>query len=71
MDKNGRFTDTSEEETAIRRAFMKNSATRVMLMTGGKIGKTYLHTLCSAEQVDYVFSDIEIPEGITSKLRKK
>ena len=66
----GKFTDTSEEETAIRRAFMKNSSTRVMLMTSGKIGKTYLHTLCTAEQVDYIFSDGEIPEGITSKLRK-
>lgn len=70
VDGEGKFTDTSEEETSIRRAFMKNSATRVMLMTGNKIGKTYLHTLCTSEQVDYIFSDTAIPEEITKNLRK-
>ena len=69
MDGEGKFTDTSEEETAIRKAFMKNSATRVMLMTGNKMGSTYLHTLCRAEAVDYIFSDIELPENIKNMLR--
>ena len=70
VDGEGKFTDTSEEETSIRRAFMKNSSTRVMLMTGNKIGKIYLHTLCTSEQVDYIFSDTAIPEEITKNLRK-
>ena len=70
LSADGKFTDTSEEETAIRKAFMKNSATRVMLMTGNKIGKTYLHTLCEAEDTDYIFSDTALPETITKKLRK-
>lgn len=67
----GKFTDTSEEETAIRRAFMQNSKTRVMLMTGNKFGNTYMHTLCNAEEVDAVFSDIDVPQEIKDKLRKK
>ena len=70
VSRSGTFSDTSEEETAIRKAFMKNSQTRVMLMTANKIGKTYLHTLCGADQVDYIFSDTALPEEITKKLRK-
>ncbi len=67
----GRFTDTSEEETAIRRAFMQRSHTRVMLMTGNKFGNTYMHTLCLADEVDAVFSDKDIPEDMKVKLRLK
>ena len=66
----GVFSDTSEEDSAIRKAFMKNSATRVMLITGNKFGSSYMHTLCRAEEVDYVFSDTAVPESISSQLRK-
>ena len=65
----GKFTDTSDEETAVRQAFMKNSRTRVMLMTENKFYTTYLHTLCSLDEVDHLFSDAEIPEEIQNKLR--
>jgi len=66
----GKFTDTSEEETAIRRAFMKNSRTRVFLMTANKFGTSYMHTLCGAHEVDYIFSDRTVPEEIQKKLRR-
>ena len=66
----GTFTDTSEEETAIRRAFMNRSRTRVLLMTGNKIGTSYLHTLCTADEIDYMFSDQEIPEEIANRMRQ-
>ena len=65
----GKFTDTSEEETAIRRAFMNNSRTRVLLMTGKKIGTSYMHTLCEADEIDHIFSDKEIPEDIIKRMR--
>lgn len=65
----GKFTDTSEEETAVRRAFMENAKTCVMLMTGNKFGKTYLHTLAEAREIDYLFSDAPVPEEITAKLK--
>lgn len=69
VDLSGRFTDTSEEETAVRRAFLKNARIRVLLMTGNKFGKTYLHTLCHANEVDYLFSEQPIPEPIQALLR--
>jgi DeoR/GlpR family transcriptional regulator of sugar metabolism len=65
----GKFTDTSEEETAVRRTFMENAKTRVMLMTGNKFGKSYLHTLAEAREIDYLFSDAPVPEAITAKLK--
>jgi DeoR family fructose operon transcriptional repressor len=66
----GKFTDTSGEETAVRKAFMHNAKTRVFLMTENKFGKSYMHTLCHASEVDYLFSNREIPEEIRSQLRK-
>lgn len=64
---NGEFTDTSEEETVIRRAFLKKSEKRVFLMTENKIGNTYFHTVCHSKDVDYIFSDGTIPGGIITK----
>ena len=57
LDENGKFTDTSEEETVIRRAFLKNSRTKVFLMTKNKLGSTYFHTVCHRNDIDYLFTD--------------
>ncbi|MBR2377076.1 MAG: DeoR/GlpR transcriptional regulator [Clostridia bacterium] len=64
---NGDFTDTSEEETAVRRAFLKKSKTRIFLMTDNKFNKTYFHTLCNSKDVDYIFSNSEIPNNIKTR----
>lgn len=61
VSNNGIFTDTSEEETAVRKAFMERASTRVMLMTQNKFGTKYLHTLCDSTDIDFLFSDGEIP----------
>lgn len=70
VDRVGKFTDTSEEETAVRRAFLQNCHTRVMLMTANKFNKTYLHTLCTADEIDYLFSDEPIPEEIQTRIKQ-
>ena len=70
MDSRGRFTDTSEEETAIRRAFMQNSKVKALLMTKNKFDTTYTHTLCRANEIDYLFSDGDIPDKIKEKIKK-
>ena len=43
---------------------MKNSRRRVLLMTANKFGSSYMHTLCRADEVDHIFSDALVPEGI-------
>ena len=65
----GKFTDTSEEETAVRKAFMKNSDICVMLMTQNKFNTKYMHTLCDTSEVDYLFSDTEVSPEIIKSLR--
>lgn len=70
VDCDGKFTDTSEEETAIRKAFMQNCSFKVMLMTQNKFNSKYLHTLCEASEIDCLISDGEVPSGITEKLRR-
>ncbi|MBQ9734853.1 MAG: DeoR/GlpR transcriptional regulator [Clostridia bacterium] len=67
VDEDGNFTDTSAEETAVRRAFLKKSKRRICLMTNNKFGSTYFHTLCSAKDVDYIFSDGQIPPSIKTR----
>lgn len=70
VSNNGIFTDTSEEETAVRKAFMERSSTRVMLMTQNKFNSKYFHTLCEASEIDCLISDGEIPSELTERLRK-
>ena len=70
VDLDGNFSDTSAEETAVRRAFLKKSKTRVFLMTGNKFGNKYFHSLCNSSQVDYVFSDVEIPSSVKTRKNK-
>lgn len=67
MNAAGKFSDTSEEETAIRRIALKNARTRVMLMTQNKLDATYFHTVCHANEVDHIFTDGELPAGLTTR----
>lgn len=62
MDEKGKFSDASENETQLRKVFLKNSKTRIVLLTSNKIGKTYLHTLCDHTDVDYILSDKPMPD---------
>ena len=71
LDESGKFTDTSDEETYIRKRFLKNSKTRVFLMTENKIGNTYLHTLCHADEVDYIFTNGTLPSTIQTRIKDK
>ena len=63
----GLLTDTSEEETVIRRAFMRKARKRVALMTKNKFGNTYFHTLCRTEDIDFLYSDGELPNTIKTR----
>ena len=56
------------EKEGERKAFLENSRTIVFLMTKNKFGSTYMHTLCNIDEVDFLFSDAEIPEEIRNKL---
>ncbi|MBE6556852.1 MAG: DeoR/GlpR transcriptional regulator [Ruminococcaceae bacterium] len=53
----GDLTDTSEEETALRRHILAGAQTRVALMTANKMGKTYLHKLCHTDELDHLITE--------------
>lgn len=67
MNEKGIFTDTSEAETELRKRFIKNSKKRVMLLTDNKIGKSYLHKLCSSADLDVILSNTTLPQGIKTR----
>lgn len=57
LSDDGKLTDTSYDETQLRKRFLANAKTKVFLMTKNKIGKKYIHTLCQSENVDYIITD--------------
>ena len=42
----------TDEETKIRRYYLKNSKKKAVLITSNKIGTKYIHTLCSKDEID-------------------
>lgn len=56
LSDDGILSDTSYEETQLRKIFVKNSARKVALITKSKIGKKYIHTLCSADVMDKIIT---------------
>ena len=50
----GKLTDTSYEETQIRKYYLKNAKKKILILTSNKIGKTYMHTLCKKEDLDVI-----------------
>ena len=61
LSNDGKLTDTSYEETRIRKYYLKNAKNKVVLLTEDKIGKTYLHTLCHKDDVDLIITANPLP----------
>ncbi len=64
LSDDGKLTDTSYEETQLRKYYLKNSKKKIVLLTSHKLGKKYLHTLCSVEDVDHVITQNTIPVNV-------
>ncbi len=67
LSEDGILSDTSEEETDLRRCVLSHSKKRVFLMTDDKLGKTYLHTLCRADEVDHIITNGTLPSSIRTR----
>lgn len=52
LSEDGKLTDTSYEETKLRKCYLKNANKKIVLMTSHKLGKKYIHTLCNADEVE-------------------
>ena len=57
ISEDGLVTDTSILENNIRKVMIKNSKRSYILCDKSKFGKTYLNTICHAEDVDGIICD--------------
>ncbi len=64
LSEEGLLTDISIEEDVARQYMLKNSKTKVFLCNSAKIGKKYMHTLCSVDDIDLIISNVKLPESL-------
>lgn len=57
LSDDGGVSDSSEEETHLRRVMMSRSRASYLLCDSGKFGKSYLFHLCNADRLSGVISD--------------
>ena len=65
---NGNITDFSIEENLIRREMIKHSKKSVLLCASEKLNKTYMHNLCSINDIDLIISEVDFPETMLSDI---
>ncbi len=67
LTEDGTLTDISIEEDIVRQHMMRQADKVVFLCNSRKIGQRYMHTLCHADEVDCIISDVELPEILRNK----
>ena len=67
LSEKGMLTDSSLEESSLRRVMMQHCKKRVLLCTSDKIGKSYLYNLCSLSDVDAIECDAPLPPALLEK----
>ena len=56
MSLDGSLSDTSEEETELRKRALANTKRSVLMLTKKKIGCSYIHKLCNAEKISDIIT---------------
>lgn len=70
LSDDGVLSDSSIEESELRRVMMEHSRKKIFLCTSDKIGKSYMYNLCRLGDVNEVISEISLPEHLRLKLDK-
>ena len=61
ITEDGLLTDSSMEESQLRRIMMEHSKKKIFLCTSNKIGRKYMYNLCDVSAVDGVICEKELP----------
>ncbi len=70
LSADGFATDPSAPENDVRRAMLKQSRKKILLLDGTKIDKTCLHNLCHVREFDAVFCNKNLPEHIAREVKR-
>ena len=65
----GHVTDTSVPENEVRRAILRQSKRKVLLLDSTKIGNGCWHNLCDVSEFDDVVCNAPLPDGLQNKVR--
>lgn len=63
---NGNITDFSIEENLVRRSMIEHSKKAVLLCASEKLNKTYMHNLCSINDIDHIISEVDFSDEMLS-----
>lgn len=66
----GVITDSAQNECRIKQKMIRNAKVSCFLCDSKKIGLTYMCSITQCNQIDYVFSDIEIEEVLMGRKQK-
>lgn len=62
ISREGILSDSSIEETELRKAMMQQSKRNIFLCTDDKIGKSYMYNLCSVSNIDKMICNTDLPD---------
>lgn len=71
LSDDGELTDNNREASHLRKQYMKNAKTKVLLIDHTKLGKKCRYSLCSLSSVDYCFCNIPLPENLQDTVKNK
>ena len=60
----GEIFDSTEQHDLLRREMLNRSDVRVFLCDGSKIGRTSVYHVADLSEIEYVVSDVKIPEKL-------
>ncbi len=69
VSNDGVLSDSSIDESEIRKVMMAHAKKKIFLCTSDKVGKEYMYKLTDLSQVDQIICDKDLPE-LSEKLKK-
>lgn len=69
VTEDGQLTDSSMEESQLRRVMMEHSKKQIYLCTSDKIGTQYMYNLCDVSGIDGILCEKELPQKLRREVR--
>lgn len=70
LSEDGVISDSSIDESNLRRVMMEQSKKKIFLCTSDKIGKRYMYNLCKLSEIDEIISEKPLPDNLLRIAKK-